>query len=141
MGVVNRPIRCLPSHPHPPKLKEVLPQVSGVPVHLPSLWASHGPTGLYNDCKRSEADGPDKENQTSPVPGQLAYQGPVSGRSRSEHSDSGRPDSVLRGDNKSEVRTKTYSSVFVRGLQIPSRFGPCKTHSREMAQDLILRLK
>ena len=36
--------------------------------------------------------------------------------------------------NKSEVRTKTYSSVFVRGLRIPSRFRPCKTHSREMAQ-------
>ena len=45
MGVVDRPIRCLPSHPHPPKLKEVpkvLPQVTGVPVHLPSLWAGHG---------------------------------------------------------------------------------------------------
>ena len=32
---------------------------------------------------------------------------------------------------------------FVCGLRIPSRFRPCKTHSREMAQlqDLILRLK
>ena len=136
MGVVDRPIRCLPSHPHPSKLKEVpkvLPQVTGVPVHLPALWASHGPPGLYNDCKRSEADGPDKGNQTSPVPGQLAYQGPVSGRSTSEHSDSGRSDPVLRVDNESgEIRTKTYSSVFVRGLQIPSRFSLCKTHSREM---------
>ena len=38
-------------------------------------------------------------------------------------------------DNKSgEVRTKTYTSVFDRGLRIPSRFSPCKTHSREMAQ-------
>ena len=49
----------LPSHPHPLKLKEVpkvLPQVTGVPVHLPSLRASQIPTGLYNDCKRSEAD-------------------------------------------------------------------------------------
>ena len=26
------------------------------------------------------------------------------------------------------------STVFVRGLRIPSRFSPCKTHSREMAQ-------
>ena len=55
MGVVDRPIRRLPSHPHPPKLKEVpkvLPQVTGVPVHLPSLRASHGPSGLYNDCKK-----------------------------------------------------------------------------------------
>ena len=77
-----------------------MPEVTGVPVHLSSLWASHGPSGLYNDCKRREADGPDKGNQTSPVPGRLAYQGPVSGRSTSEHSDSGRPDSVLRVDNK-----------------------------------------
>ena len=129
MGVVDG---CLPSHPHPPKLKEVpkvLPQVTGVPVHLPSLWASQGPTGLYHDCKRSEADGPDKGNQTSPVPGQLAYQGPVSGRSTSENSDSGRADSVLRVDDKSgEIRTKTCLCVFLRGLLIPSRFSPCKTH-------------
>ena len=138
MGVVNRLIRHLPSQPHPPKLKEVpkvLPQVPGVPVHLPSLRASHGPIGLYNDCKRSKADGPDKGNQTSPIPGRLADQGPVSERSTSEHSDSDRPDSVLRLDNKSEeIRTKTYSSVFVHGLRIPSRFSPCKTHSREMVQ-------
>ena len=83
------------------EVPQVLPQVTGVPVHLLSLRASHGPTGLYNDCKRSEADGPDKGNQTSPVPGQLAYQGPVSGRSTSEHSDSGRSDPVLMVDNKS----------------------------------------
>ena len=54
MGVVNRPIRRQPSHPHPPKLKEVpkvLPQVAGVPVHLPSLRASHGPSGLYNSLQ------------------------------------------------------------------------------------------
>ena len=104
MGVVDRPIRRLPSHPHPPKLKEVpkvLSQVTGVPVHLPALRPSHGPPGPYNDCKRSEAGGPDKRDQTSPVPRRLAYQGPVSGRSTSEHSDSGRSDPVLRVDNKS----------------------------------------
>ena len=103
MGVVDRPIRRLPAHAHTPKLKEVpkvLPQITGVPVHLPSPWASHGPSGLYNYCKRSEADGPDKGSQTSPVPGRLAYQGPVSGRSTSEHSDSSRSDPVLRVDNK-----------------------------------------
>ena len=32
------------------------------------------PPGLCNDCKTIEADGPDKGNQTSPVPGRLAYQ-------------------------------------------------------------------
>ena len=138
MGVIDRLTRHLPSHLHPPKLKEVskvLLQVTGVPVHLPSLRASHSPAGLYNDCKRSKADGPDKWNQTSPEPGRLAYQGPFSGRSTSEHSDSGRSDSVIKVDNKSgEIQTKTYSSVFIRGLQIPSRFSLCKTHSREMAQ-------
>ena len=46
MGVVDRPIRCIPSHPHPPKLKEVpkvLPQVTGVPVPLPARRASQSP--------------------------------------------------------------------------------------------------
>ena len=104
MGVVDRLIRRLPSQPHPLKLKEVpkvLAQITGVPVHLPSFQTGYSPTGLYNDCKRSEADGPDKGNQNSPVPVRLAYQGPVSGRNASEHSGSGRPDSVLRVDNKS----------------------------------------
>ena len=110
MGVVDRPIRHLPSHPHPPKLKElpkVLAQVTGVPVHLPSFRPSHGPACLYNDCKGGEDDGPDKGYQTSPIPGRLAYQGPVSERSTSEHSDSSRPDSVLRVDinqEKSELK-------------------------------------
>ena len=121
-----------------PKLKEVpkvLSQVTGVRVHPPSFWPSHGPTGLYNDCKGSETDCPDKGNQTLPIPGRLTFQDPVSERSTSEHSDSGRPDTVFRVDNKSgEIRTKTYLGVFVLGLQIPPRFSPCKTHSREMAQ-------
>ena len=46
MGIVDRPIGRLPSHPHPPKLKEipkVLPQVSGIPVYLPSFQTSHSP--------------------------------------------------------------------------------------------------
>ena len=138
MRVVDRPIGRLPSHPRPPKFKEVpkvLPQVTGVPIHFPPLRPSHTPTGLYNDCKGSEADGSDKGNQTSPIPGRLAYQGSVSERSTSEHSDRGRPDTVLRVDNKSgEVRAQTYLGVFARGLRIPPRFSPCKTHSREMAQ-------
>ena len=46
MGVINRLIRHLPSHPHPLKLEEVptvLPQVTGVPVHLPSFRTGHSP--------------------------------------------------------------------------------------------------
>ena len=134
MGIVDRPIRRLPSHPYPPKLKEipkVLPQVTGVPVHLPSIQTSHSPPGLYNDHKGSEAHGPLQRTQTSPIPGRLADQVPVSGRSPSEHSGSGRPNPVLGVDNKSgKIRTESYSGVFVCGLRIPSRFSPCKTHSR-----------
>ena len=38
-------------------------------------------------------------------------------------------------DNKSEeIRTKTFSGVFHSWATNPSRFSPCKTHSREMAQ-------
>ena len=133
MGIVDRSVGRLPPHPHPPKLKEipkVSPQVTGVPVHLPPFRTSHSPPGLYHDCKGSEANGPLQRTQTSPIPGQLADQVPVSGGSPS-----GRSNPVLGVDNKSgKIRTETYSGVFVRGLQIPFRFSPCKTHSREMAQ-------
>ena len=138
VGIVDRSVGRLPAHPHPPKLKEipkVLLQGSGVPVHLPPVRASHSPPGLYNDRKGSETNGPLKRTQNSPIPGRLADQVPVSGGSPSEHSGSGRPNSVLGVDNKSgKIRTETYSGVFVRGLRIPPRFSPCKTHSREMAQ-------
>ena len=99
--------------------------IIGVPVHLPPFRPSYGPTGLYNHCKGSKADGPHKGSQTSPIPGQLAYQGPISEGSTSEHSHCGRPDTVLRVDNKSrEVRTQTYSGVFVRGVRLQPRFSP-----------------
>ena len=120
VGIVNRPIRRLPSYPHPPKLQEipkVLPQITGVPVHLPSFRTSHSPPGLYKDCKGSEAKGPLQKTQTSPILGRLADQVPVSGGSSSEHSGSGRPNPVLRVDIKSrKIRTETYSGVFVHGL-------------------------
>ena len=138
VGIVNRSVGRLPAHPHPPKLKEipkVLLQGSGVPVHLPPIRTSHSPPGLYNDCKGSETNGPLKRTQNSPIPGRLADQVPVSGGSPSEHSGGGRPNPVLGVDNKSgKIRTETYSGVLVRGLRVPSRFSPCKTHSREMAQ-------
>ena len=115
--------------------QKVLLQGSGVPAHLPPVRAGHSPPGLYNDCKGSETNGPLKRTQNSPIPGRLTDQVPVSGGSPSEHTGSGRPNSVLGVDNKSgKIRTETYSGVFVRGLRIPPRFSPCKTHSREMAQ-------
>ena len=138
MGIVDRCIGRLPFHSHTSTLKEVpkvLPQVSGVPVHIPPIQTCHSPPGLYNDCKGSEANGPLKRSQTSPIPGRLADQVPVSGGSPIEHSGSGRSNPILGVDHKSgKVRTETYSGVFVHGLRIPSRFSPCKTHSREMVQ-------
>ena len=51
------------------------------------------------------------------------------------HLKGSRSNLVLGVDNKSgKIRTETYSGVFIRGLRVPSRFSPCKTHSREMAQ-------
>ena len=96
VGIVDRSVGRLPTHPHPPKLKEipkVLLQVTGVPVHLPPIRTSHSPPGLYNDCKGSKTNGPLQRTQTSPIPGRLADQVPVSGGSPSEHSGGGRPDS------------------------------------------------
>ena len=109
VGIVDRSVGRLPTHPHPPKLKEipkVLLQGSGVPVHLPPIRTSHSPPGLYNDCKGSETNGPLKRTQNSPIPGQLADQVPVTGGSPSEHSGGGRPNPVLGTDNKSgKIRT------------------------------------
>ena len=36
--------------------------------------------------------------------------------------------------NEEKSEPKPTSGVFVCGLQIPLRFGPCNTHSRQMAQ-------
>ena len=67
MGCVDRSIGRLPSHPHPSSLKEIpkiLPQVSGVPVHLPTFRTGHSPPGLYHDRKGGEAHGPLQRSQT-----------------------------------------------------------------------------
>ena len=138
MSSVDRSIACLPSHPHPSSLKEIpkiLPQVSGVPVHLPTFWTGHSPPGLYHDRKGGEAHGPLQRAQTPPIPGRLADQVSIPRGSPSEHSGSGRSNPVLGMDHQSaKIRTESHSGVFVCGLRVPPRFSPCKTHSREMAQ-------
>ena len=138
VGIVDRPVGRIPSHPHPSKLKEVpkvLLQGPGVPVHLPTFQTGHSPPGLYDDRKGSETNGPLKRTQNSPIPGRLADQVPVPGGISKGHTGSGRPNPILGlGNQPGKIRTETYSGVFVRGLRIPPRFSPCKTHSREMAQ-------
>ena len=136
MGIVNRPIGRLPSHPHPPKLKEipkVLPQVTGVPVHLPSFLTSHSPQVFTMIVKEV------KLMALSRGLGLHQYLDDWLIRSQSQEEAQVNTQAVvdvtqiLGVDNKSgKSRTETYSGVFVRGLRIPSRFSPCKTHSREM---------
>ena len=138
VGIVDRPVGRIPSHPHPSQLKEVpkvLLQGPGVPVHLPTFRTGHSPSGLYDDRKGSETNGPLKRTQNSPIPGRLADQVPVPGGISKGHIGSSRPNPILGLDNQpGKIRTETYSGVFVRGLRISPRFSPCKTHSREMAQ-------
>ena len=147
MGVAHRPVGHLPSYPHPPKLKEIptfLPQFSGVPVHLSPFRPSHGPTSLFNDCNGSEADDPHKGSQTSPIPGRLADRGPIPGGGTSEHSDSGRPDTVFRVDNQTrEVRHQTHSMFSFMGYEYHLDSALVKpTRERWFKlQDLILHLK
>ena len=141
MDVVDRPIRRLPSHPHPPKLKEVpkvLPQVTGVSVHLPSLRGCHGPSGLYNDCKRSEAD---KGNQTSPVPGRLAYQSPVSGRSTQTVVDLTQSLGWIINQEKSELKPTQVFSFLSYKYHLDSALVKPTQERWLKLQDLILQLK
>ena len=147
MGIVDRPIRRLPSYPHPSKLKEipkVLPQVTSVPVHLPSFRTSHSPRGLYNDRKRNEANDPIQRTQTSPIPGRLADQVPVSGGSPSEHSGSGRPNPVLGMDinqEKSELKPTQVFSFVGYEYHLDSAFVKPTQERWLKLQDFILRLK
>ena len=103
MGIVDRLIRHLPSHLHPPKLREVpkvLPQVTGVPVHLPSLRASHGPTGLYNIVKEVKLMALTRGIRLH----QYLDDWLIRAQSQEEaqvNTHSGRSDPVLRVDNKS----------------------------------------
>ena len=108
VGIVDRPVGRIPSHPHPSKLKEVpkvLLQGPGVPVHLPTLRTGHSPLGLYDDRKGSETNGPLKRTQNSPIPGQLADQVPVPGGISKGHTGSGRPNPILAGQPPSLDRS------------------------------------
>ena len=147
VDIVDRSVGRLPSHPHPPKLKEipkVLSQISGVPVHIPPLRAGHSRPGLYNDCKGSQDNGPIQRYQTSPIPGRLADQVPVSGGSPSEHSgvvDLTQSLGWIINQEKSELKP-TQVFLFV-GYEYHLNSALVKpTQERWLKlQDLILRLK
>ena len=145
MGIVDRPVRRLPSHPHPSKLKEiskVLLQVPGVSVHLPPVWTSHSPPGLYKDCKGSEADGPLQKTQSSPIPGRLADQVPVSGGSPSETQvDLTQSLGRIINQEKSELKpTQVFSFVGYKYHLDSALVKPTQERWLKL-RDLILRLK
>ena len=83
MGIIDRPIGRLPSHPiHPNSRKYLRFCYRSQVFQFTSL-----PFGLAN--------GPLQRTQTSPIPGRLADLVPISEGSLSEHSGSGRPNPVL----------------------------------------------
>ena len=137
MSIIDRPIRRLPSHPHPPKLKEipkVFPQVTGVPVHLPSFRTSHSPQVFTMIIKEVKLMARSRGLRLH----QYLHDWLIRSQSRAEAQvntravvDLTQPLGWIINREKSELKS---THVFVRGLRIPSRFSPCKPHSREMAQ-------
>ena len=84
----------------------------------------------------------DKGNQTSLVPGRLAYQGPVSGRSTSEHSDSGISDPVrIINQEKSELKPAQVFSFMVHEYHLDLALVKPTQERWLKLQDLILRFK
>ena len=80
--------------------------MTGVPVHLSSFWPGHSPSGLYNDCKESEANGPHEGNQASAILGGLADRSKSQEEAQVNIQSRGRPNPVLGVNNKSgEIRT------------------------------------
>ena len=146
MGIIDRSVGRLTTHPHPSKLKEIpkiLLQVSGVPVHLPPIRTSHSPPGLYNDCKGSEANCPLQRTQTSPIPGRLADQVPVSGGSPSAQAVVDLTQSLgwIINQEKSELKpTQVFSFVGYEYHLDSALVKPTEERWLKL-QDLILRLK
>ena len=58
----------IPIHPNSRKYQRFCHDSQVFQLTSPPFRLSHGPTSLYNDCKGSEADGPHKGSQTSPIP-------------------------------------------------------------------------
>ena len=125
----------IPIHPKLKEIPKVLPQFTGIPVHLPPFRPSHGLTGLYNDCRGIRLH---------------QYLGDWLIRAQSQKEAQVNTQTVvdltqslgwILNQEKSKLKpTQVFSFV---GYRYTPRFSPCKTHSREMAQlqDLILHLQ
>ena len=134
MGIIDRSIGPLPSHPHPTSLKEIpkiLPQVSGVPVLLPTFRTVHRPqvfTMIVKEVKHTALSRGLRLHQ-------YLDNWLIKSQSREEAIvntqavvDLTQPLGWIINQKKSELNpTQVF---FVRGLRIPPGFSPCKTHSR-----------
>ena len=111
MGIIDRSIGRLPSHPHPSSSKKHLRfchrsqvfQFTSLPFALAT--APQVFTMIVKEVKLMALS----RSQTPPIPGRLADQVSVAGGSPSEHSDSGRSNPVLGMDHQS---TESHSGVF-----------------------------
>ena len=137
MGVVDRPSRRLPYHSHPPNSRKYLrfchksqvfqftslpfglataPQVFTMIVKEVKLMALSRGIRLHQSLDdwliRAQSQEEAKVNTQTVVDLTQSLGWII---------------------NQEKSRTKANSGVFLRGLRIPSRFSPCKTHSREMA--------
>ena len=110
--------------------------------HFLSDWPQ--PPGLYNDRKGSQAHGPLQRTQTSPIPGRLADQVPVSGGNPSEHTGSGRSTQSLGwiiNQEKSElISSQVYTFMHYEYHLDSTLVKPTQERWLKL-QDLILRLK
>ena len=145
MGIVDRSVGRLPTHPHPSNSRKYLRFCYKAQVfQFTSLsFGLATAPGLYNDCKGSETNGPLKRTRNSPIPGRLADQVPVSGGSPSEHTGGGRPNPVLGVDNqeKSELKpTQVFSFVGYEYHLDSALVKPTQERWFKL-QDLILHLK
>ena len=114
MGIVDRSIGRLPSHPHPSSLKEIprfchrsqVFQFTSLPFTLAT--APQVFTMIVKEVKLMALS----RSQTPPIPGRLADQVAVGGGSPSEHSGSGRSNPDLGMDHQSMKSTESHSGVF-----------------------------
>ena len=136
MGIVDRPIRRLPSHPHPSNSGKYLRfcyrlqvfQFTSLPFGLDT--APQVFTMIVKEVKPMTLSRGLRLHQYLDdwlIRSQSQEEAQVNTRAVVDLTQS------LGWIINKKIRTETYSGVYVCGLRIPSRFSPCKTHSRELA--------